>query len=189
MNQMSENSEKPFNLFCKYNLTLLNTLDFCEGTHTRNDRYKSRIEKSILDCVFVSSDLKKNIISMRIDEQKQFTLWRHLRSGKRFSDHCAIKFQLDSRAFVKEKQSKSSQVWNFNDPEGWKKFNKLNNSKNMSESMWRSSEHTELSYQSFKCNLNSILHTVKSRIKETAFKKLEPMILKDGKYKTRNILF
>ena len=30
--------------------------------------------------------------------------------------------------------------------------------------------------------------TVKSRIKETAFKKLENRILKHGKYKTRNIL-
>ena len=28
----------------------------------------------------------------------------------------------------------------------------------MSEGMWRASEHTELSYQSWKCNLNSILH-------------------------------
>ena len=34
MNPMSKNGEKLFNLFCKYNLTLLNTLDFCEGTHT-----------------------------------------------------------------------------------------------------------------------------------------------------------
>ena len=92
---------------------------------------------------------------MCIDEQKHFTPWRNLKSGKRFSDHCVIKFQLDSRVFVKEKQSKSSQVWNFNNPEGWEKFS---NSINMSESMWRASEHTELSYQSWKCNLDSILH-------------------------------
>ena len=94
-----KNGEKLFNLFCKYDLTLLNTLDFCEGAHTRIHRYKSRIEKSILDYVFVSSDLKENVISMCIDEQKQFTPWRNLKSGKRFSDHCAIKFQLDSRVF------------------------------------------------------------------------------------------
>ena len=47
---------------------------------------------------------------------------------------------------------------NFNNPEGWEKFNKVTKSKNMSESMWRASEHTELSYQSWKCKLNSILH-------------------------------
>ena len=158
MNPMSKNGEELFNLFCKYNLTLLNTLDFCEGTHTRIHKYKSRIEKSILDYVFVSSDLKKNVISMCIDEQKQFTPWRNLKSGKRFSDHCAIKFQLHSKVFVKEKHFKSTQVWNFNDPDGWEKFNKLTNSINMSESMWRASEHTELSYQSWKFNLNSILH-------------------------------
>ena len=158
MNPMSKNGEKLFNLFCKYNLTSLNTSEFCEETHTRIHRYKSSVEKSILDYVFVSSDLKKNVISMCIDEQKQFTPWRNLKSGKRYSDFCAIKFQSDSRVFVKEKQSKSSQMWNFNDPEGWEKFNKLTNSKNMSESMWRASEHTELSYQSCKCNLESILH-------------------------------
>ena len=165
MNPMSKNGEKLFNLFCKYNLTLLNTLDFCEGTHTRIHKYKSRIEKYILDYVFVSSDLKKNVISMCIDEQKQFTPWRNLKSGKRFSDHCAIKFQLDSNVFVKEKHSKSTQVWNFNDPDGWEKFNKLTNSISMSESMWRASEHTELSYQSWKFNLNSILHRCLKRKK------------------------
>ena len=146
------------NLFCKYDLTLLNTSDFCEGTHTRIHRYKSRIEKSILDYVFVSSDRKKNLISMCIDEQKQFTPWHNLKSRKRFSDHCAIKFQLDSKVFVKEKHSKITQVWNFNNPKGWEKFSKLTNSMNMSESIWRASEHTELSYQSWKCNLNSISH-------------------------------
>ena len=43
---------------------------------------------------------------MCIVEQKQFTPWCNLRSGKRFSDHCAIKFQLDSRVFVKENSPK-----------------------------------------------------------------------------------
>ena len=90
--------------------------------------------------------------------KRQITPWRNLKSGKRFSDHCAIKFQLHSKVFVKEKQSKSSQVWKFNDPEGWVKFNKLTNYKNMPESMWRASEHTQPSYLSWKCNLNSILH-------------------------------
>ena len=83
---------------------------------------------------------------MCIDEQEQFTSWHNFKSRKRFSDHCAIKFQLDSRVFVKEKQSESIQVWNFNDPEGWEKFNKLTNSQIISESMWKASEHTELSY-------------------------------------------
>ena len=101
-----------------------------------------------MDYVFVSSDLKKNVILMCIDEQKQFTPWRNVKSGKRFSDNCDIKFQLDSRVLIKEIQSKSIQVWNVNDPEGWEKFNKLTNSQNISESMWRASEHTELSYPS-----------------------------------------
>ena len=33
MNSMSKNGEKLFDLFYKYNLTLLNTTDCCEGTH------------------------------------------------------------------------------------------------------------------------------------------------------------
>ena len=85
---------------------MLNTSDFCERTHTRIDRYKSRTEKSILDYIFVSSDLKKNVISMCIDEQKQFTSWCILKSGKRFSDHCAIKFQLDSRVLSRRNSPK-----------------------------------------------------------------------------------
>ena len=42
-----------------------------------------------------------------------------------FSDHCAITFQLNSKVFVKEKQSKSIQVWNFSDSEDWEMFNRI----------------------------------------------------------------
>ena len=69
---------------------------------------------------------------MHIDELKVFTSWRKLKRSKRFSDHCAIKFSIKFSIFSikfsilksleQAKSSKRIKVWNFNDPEGWKKF-------------------------------------------------------------------
>ena len=59
---------------------------------------------------------------MHIAESHDFTPWRKLKSGKRFSDHCAIKFSINLKSLRQAKSSKRIKVRNFNDPEGWKKF-------------------------------------------------------------------
>ena len=78
----------------------------------------------------------------------------------RYSDHCAIKFCMDMKAFEQKQASDKIKVWNFNDPEGWEKFNKLiiiEPSTIVSE-MWQVGHHTEISYQKWQNNLNGILH-------------------------------
>ena len=155
---MSKSGKILFSLFQKYNLCLLNSSDICQGTFTRIHECNKRIETSVLDYVFVSDDLQQHVVSMVIDEEKQFTPWRKLKASKRFSDHCAIRFQVNNTIFTKEHYTKRIEVWNFNDPKGWEKFHSLTDSLNLNKPLWKTNDHVELSYQSWKGELESILH-------------------------------
>ena len=62
---------------------------------TRIQKYRQEIEKSVLEYVFVLSDLEKHFISIHINELKDFTPWRKLKNGKRFYDHCAKTFSMN----------------------------------------------------------------------------------------------
>ena len=103
----------------------MNASEHCEGVFTRIHKYKQTIEKSVLDYIFISSDLEEYFTSIQIDEEKHFTPWRSLKHGKRYSDYCAIKFCMNMKAFEQKQASEKIKVWNFNDPEGWEKFSKL----------------------------------------------------------------
>ena len=154
---MSKNGELLFDMSNKYNMKLLNSSKFCTGTFTRIHKYKQEIEKSVLEYVFVSSDLEKQFIAMHIDESKDFTPWRKLKSSKRFSDHCAIKFSMNLRSLEQAKSSKRIKVWNFNDPEGWKKFCMVTESLDVSD-MWSVWKNIENTYQTWKRKFNNVLH-------------------------------
>ena len=76
---MAKNGDLLFDMFNNYNMKLLNSSKSCIGTFTRIHKYRQKIEKSVLEYVFVSSDIEKHFISMHIDESKDFTLWRKLK--------------------------------------------------------------------------------------------------------------
>ena len=94
---------------------------------------------------------------MYIDESKDFTPWRKLKSGKRFSDHCAIKFSMNLKSLEQAKSSKRIKVWNFNDTEGWEKFCTLTKSLDVSD-MWSVGKDIEDTYQIWKRKFNNVLH-------------------------------
>ena len=75
-----------------------------------------------------------------------------------YSDHCATRFQLNKTIFTKEHHTERIEVWNFNDPKGWEKFHGLTDSLNLNKPLWKTNDHVELSYQSWKGELESILH-------------------------------
>ena len=138
-------------------MKLLNSFKSCIGTFTRIHKYRQEIEKSVLEYVFVSSDLEKHFISMLIDESKDFTPWRKLKSGKRFSDHCAIKCSINLKSLEQAKSFKRIKVSNFNDSEGWKKFCTLTKSLDVSD-MWSVGKNIEDTYQTWKRKFNNVLH-------------------------------
>ena len=158
LHPMSNNSEQLFELCNKYNLKLMDSSEHSEGMFTRIYKYKQTIEKSVLDYVFISSDLEEYFTSMQIDEEKHFTPWRSLKHGKRYSDHCAIKFCLNMKAFEQKQASQRIKVWSCNDPAGWEKFGKLTEPSTILSDMWQVGHHTEISYQKWQNNLNGMLH-------------------------------
>ena len=84
IHDMSSNGQKLHNLVIKYNLNVVNSMEICSGTFTRANN-KIVGEKSVLDYVIVSHELIRYIKNMQIDTAEQFTPWRALKSGKRFS--------------------------------------------------------------------------------------------------------
>ena len=66
----------------KYNLSLFNSSELCNGLFTRTRDCQGRKELSVLDYVLVSTDLYQQVKSMLIDEQQLFTPWRKLKKGK-----------------------------------------------------------------------------------------------------------
>ena len=77
--------------------------------------------------MFVYAGLVSSVISVQIDEEKVITRWHIVRGGeKKFTDHCAIKFDLSLKALIHKQTSKQRvKVWNFNNEKGREKFCEL----------------------------------------------------------------
>ena len=66
---------------------------------------------------------------------------------------------MNMKAFEQKKASERIKVWNFNDPEGWKKFGKVTEPfKIILSDMWQVGHHTEISHKKWQNNLNGMLH-------------------------------
>ena len=82
-----------YDVCTKYDLVPLNTLDICSGAFTLVHHNNGKIEKSVLDYVFVNSGLLLKVKSIYIDEEKLIT---KVTGGKnKFTNHCAIRFEVD----------------------------------------------------------------------------------------------
>ena len=119
---MSRNGKLLYDLVQKYNLYLLNSSNVCSGVFTRTRQCNGKQEISVLDYVFVTSDIYEQVRSMEIDEKNFFTAWRKLGKGRRFSDHHAIKLSLNLEFSKSPKRAKKLVVWHFDDPLNWKSF-------------------------------------------------------------------
>ena len=71
-------------------LTLVNSLELCEGKITRRRKLKSRMEESILDFFIICEKLMIFLEKMVIDEDKQFPLSRYVKGRKIDSDHSTM---------------------------------------------------------------------------------------------------
>ena len=115
IHDMSSNGQKLHDLIIKYNLNVINSMEIFSGTFTRANN-KIVGEKSVLDYVIVSDELIRYIKNMQIDTAKQFTPWRTLKSGKRFSDHNANILKVEYSKIPSQSESDRETLWN--PPEG-----------------------------------------------------------------------
>ena len=90
-NDTTENGKLLLDILGRHNLTVVNTMDICDGTITRERRTKTRIEKSVLDYIIVCSRMKEYARRMVIDEKRihvltKFASKKDLKKHK-VSDH------------------------------------------------------------------------------------------------------
>ena len=81
---MSKNGELLFDMFNNYNIKLLNSSKFCNGTFTRTHKYRQEIEKSVLEYVFVSFDLENILFQCTLMNQKILLLGLSLKVVRDF---------------------------------------------------------------------------------------------------------
>ena len=60
---MSSNGKYLFDLVQKFNLKMLNSSEICTGVFTGTNN-KNKDEKSVLDYMFISSELEKDVKSL-----------------------------------------------------------------------------------------------------------------------------
>ena len=160
LHPMSSSGKLLNEFYTKYNLHLLNSSDVCAGVLTRIQHYNGKIEKSTIDYMFVSSGLVSCVISVQINEEKVITPWRIVRSGqKKFTDHCAVKVDLNLEALTHKQTSRQRvKLWNFNNEKGWEKFRELTRvPTSFKNYVWKNGDHPEICYQRWRGGLDSIL--------------------------------
>ena len=78
---MSVNGKRLYDVYTKYDLVPLNSLDICSGVLHGFITIMAQLRS--LDHVFVSSGLLPNVKSIYMDEEKLITPWRKVTGGKR----------------------------------------------------------------------------------------------------------
>ena len=142
---MSRNGKLLHDLIQKYNLYLLNSSKVCSGVFTRTPQCNGKQEISVLDYVFVTSDI--SVRSIEHDEKNFFTPWRKLRKGRRFSDHHAIKLSLNLDFNKFPKRAKTLVVRNFDDPLNWKSFHQRTKLSDDLQKSWKIKNNVEACYK------------------------------------------
>ena len=146
IHDISGNGKRLLNIVKEFNLDVLNSSQKCTGIFTRVIN-KNPDEKSVFDYVIVSGQLEKYVNYMRIDQQKLFTPWRTLKQGKRFSDHNAILVDMSLPVKKDLQVSTCKTTWNFSDPSGWDKFEKMTSGDAALIDCWKDSSSVGISYQ------------------------------------------
>ena len=158
IHSVSKNGQLLWDVIKTFNLEVINTADICRGVFTRIKATKKKVEKSVLDYMIVSNQFKDQFLSCLIDEDKQLTPWHNLKKGRVYSDHNFILFSFTCLPGKGQTKSGGSNVWNFNDTNGWEKFMNLTDSSKELYSAEANNEDIDKMYSCWNIKLNSILH-------------------------------
>ena len=101
-------------------LTLVNSLDICEGKITRRRKLKHKTEESILDFFIVCEKIRIFLEKMIIDEDKVFPLSRYTKGRKIDSDHNTMVLYLNINYQMKKPYRK--EFFNFKNKECQENF-------------------------------------------------------------------
>ena len=135
----TENGKLLAGIIERHNLIIGNSLENCKGVITRKRTTKNTIEESIIDFVIISEDLKDEVESIEIDEDRNHVLTKIVKTkngtNKTESDHNTIfsKFKLHWNKRIKENRIEIYNLKNKNCQQIFREATKgLNNSQNLS---------------------------------------------------------
>ena len=151
-------------------LTVVNSLDLCQGLITRRRITTKRKEESILDYFVVCDRMLIFLDKMIIDEEKKFVLSNYTKVKgkhvKKDSDHFTTILEMNIE--YTEKKPERVELFNFKDKECQKKFFEMtNNSTNLTECFLTDGNVDEQATKWFK-RLKGIFYSSFRKIRHTS---------------------
>ena len=90
-NTMTSNGKLLFDIVERQNLVIINAMNICKGTITRQRDLENRTEKSVIDYMMTCEDLAKDIVEALVDESRIHALTRYAKQKSEIkiipSDH------------------------------------------------------------------------------------------------------
>ena len=133
IHSQSENGKLLAGIIARHGLVLGNSMDVCKGLITRKRTTKTAIEESIIDFVILSEDLKKDVDSIIIDDNRNHVLTRisKTKNGveKIESDHNMIFTKLKLQ-WDKKLRNQRRELFNLKNVECQKRFKEATSTEN-----------------------------------------------------------
>ena len=153
----------------RHGLVVANGLkDKCEGLITRRRETQNALEESIIDHVLVTEDLAKEIVLVKIDEEKNHALTKLIKTKNgtkvKSSDHNPILTHFDIK-WNKKASKQRIEMFNLKNQEGQEKFKILTSKTNEFTEAVQKNEDINLCTQNFLYCLNSFIRRCFKKIR------------------------
>ena len=162
--EMSKNGQVMAEIIERNALIVANgELGKCEGVITRQRATENgRTERSAIDLVIISSDLKDSLETINIDEERKNVLTKIVKSKKgetkvNESDHNIIQVDLDIRVDKRNVKDKC-ELYNIKNKEGQIKFKELTSKTNMTK-LFNEEKNIEVATDKFIKQVNKAIKT------------------------------
>ena len=159
-NEITSNGKLLYDIVERQNLVIINSLDICKGTITRQRDLENRTEKSVIDYMITCEDLGNEIIEAAIDESRIHTLARYTKkkSGNKIiqSDHNILysKFEI---TFERKPRKVRNELFKFRCDTSRQQFLEETTSTNTLSACFQN-ENIQVSSRNFFKTLNSTFH-------------------------------
>ena len=174
-NNTSNNGKILIDFIKRQNLTLVNAMELCTGTITRQRIAGNNLEKSVLDYIIVCEEMSENVAEMSIDEDRIHTLTRYMKSKNKQkiipSDHNVL-HAIFNIAYRQQNRKIRKEIFQYKSYESRTKFfNETNNSNDLSTCFNNDENFVRNSKQFFK-KLQGKIHKCFTKIRIKSGKSL-----------------
>ena len=171
--QISPNGKLLAAIIERHALVVANGSERCSGLITRQRTTKYRIERSCIDVLLFSSDLKNRFKSLVIDEQRKHVLTRtkQTKNGPviKESDHNVLLAEFTLNVKESDKESKT-EVYNLKNLKCQKEFQKYTSNTKMLSSIFDSKENVDILVNRFMKKVNGCIKMNFKRVRITKAK-------------------